>query len=53
MHKEGLVRFATEYYKPIDMQKIKEAENKATLRTTFMHLTNYSLNKDHENFRQA
>eukprot|EP00659_Diplonema_papillatum_P015861 gene15861-24239_t len=38
---EGLARFATNKYTPMDHHNIRDA---------YMHLTNYSLNKDSENF---
>eukprot|EP01060_Flectonema_neradi_P005990 TRINITY_DN14005_c0_g1_i1.p1 TRINITY_DN14005_c0_g1~~TRINITY_DN14005_c0_g1_i1.p1 ORF type:complete len:853 (+),score=199.38 TRINITY_DN14005_c0_g1_i1:110-2668(+) len=38
---EGLARFATTPYKPLDSHSIHNA---------YMHLTNYSLNKESENF---
>lgn len=48
MHKEGLVRFATQKYKPLNLDS-----NKETLNNMFMHLTNYALNKDSTQFKQA
>ena len=39
--KEGLGRFATEPYQPI---------NKENLQNMFMHLTNYAVNKTNPNF---
>lgn len=41
IYKEGLARFATEDY---------EAPNKENLDNICMHLTNYAINKDNENF---
>ena len=41
VHKEGLARFATEKYeKPRD----------DNIKNLYMHLTNYAINKDHEDF---
>ena len=48
LHKEGLVRFATEKYEKVQMQGDRE-----TLKNMFVHLTNYALNKDNSVFRQA
>lgn len=44
IHKEGLVRFATEDY---------EKPNKRNMKNTFMHLTNYAINKNNDKFIQA
>jgi len=41
IHNEGLARLATEEY---------EAPNKSNLKNLYMHLTNYAINKDSENF---
>lgn len=41
IYKEGLVRFATEEY---------EAPHKENIENVCMHLTNYAINKDNENF---
>lgn len=48
VHEEGLVRFATQEYTPIDLNS-----DKATLKNIFVHLTNYALNKDSSGFKQA
>ena len=45
VHKEGLVRFATKKYQPI-----KIGCGRKNLENLFVHLTNYSLNKDNANF---
>ena len=42
IHKDGLVRFCTEPY---------QAPSADNIRTSCMHLTNYSLNKHNENFQ--
>lgn len=44
MHEEGIVRFCTNAYKRPDLNNMKNM---------FMHLTNYSLNKQNEKFRLA
>ena len=45
IHKEGLVRFATSEYEPIEIGcKAKQLKN------VYKHLTNYSLNKDAKDF---
>ena len=44
IHEEGLARFATEEYK---------APNKQNMDDIFVHLTNYSVNKNNPNFVQA
>ena len=41
MFKEGIARFATEAY---------EGPQKSNLENLFMHLTNYAINKDSDNF---
>ena len=41
IYEEGLARFATEEY---------ERPSKSNIKETYMHLTNYSLNKHSENF---
>ena len=41
LYEEGLARFATNKYKPMESHSMHDA---------YMHLTNYSLNKDSENF---
>ena len=46
MHREGLVRFATEKY-----EKIKINGDRETLKNMYVHLTNYALNKDNAAFR--
>jgi len=48
VHKEGLVRFATQAYRPVDLK-----DNKDFLSNMFIHLTNYALNKDNKDFKQA
>lgn len=48
LHKEGLVRFATQPYQPIQMTGDKEL-----LKNMFVHLTNYALNKENQSFKQA
>lgn len=48
VHREGLVRFATQQYKPLNLNSTKD-----TMQNMFMHLTNYALNKESTNFRQA
>ena len=48
LHKEGLVRFATQAYTPVSLKSDKEFMN-----NMFVHLTNYALNKDNANFQQA
>lgn len=42
IYKEGLARFATEAY---------ESPVGANLGNLFMHLTNYAINKENENFQ--
>jgi len=39
---EGLVRFCAEDY---------EVPNNENFKNSYMHLTNYSLNKDHKDFK--
>ena len=48
LYQEGLVRFATHKYKPLDINA-----DKASLNNLFMHLTNYAVNKEAENFKPA
>jgi len=48
IHKEGLVRFATQPYSKIDV-----CSEKMLLRNLFMHLTNYAVNKENPEFKQA
>ena len=48
LYKEGLVRFATHKYKPLEVNADKSALN-----NLFMHLTNYAVNKENENFKMA
>ena len=48
LHKEGLVRFATQSYQPVNLTCDKES-----LRNMFIHLTNYALNKENTQFKQA
>jgi len=45
LYNDGLVRFCTHKYKPIDPNA-----DKAQLNNMFMHLTNYAINKESENF---
>lgn len=47
IHKEGLVRFATQQYVPL-----KITSDHSYYNNLFVHLTNYSLNKDSGNFTQ-
>jgi hypothetical protein len=49
IHKEGLVRFATENYEKIELT----TDGKPNMQNVFVHLTNYALNKESETFRQA
>ena len=44
LYKEGLVRFCTEAYRPLGVSQ-------ADLKNMFVHLTNYSLNKDNAAFK--
>jgi tubulin polyglutamylase TTLL6/13 len=44
IHEEGLARFATQEYEPPNRKNIKDS---------FVHLTNYSINKNNPNFVQA
>lgn len=46
VHKEGLVRFATSDYVPIELNAGRSA-----LKDMFVHLTNYALNKDSTDFK--
>ena len=48
LHKEGLVRFATEPYKSLNVNSGAEA-----MGNMYVHLTNYSLNKASESYKQA
>ena len=48
LYQEGLVRFATHQYKPLDPNADKQQLN-----NLFMHLTNYAVNKENENFKMA
>lgn len=41
IYNEGLVRFATEKYEPIDEENIDNM---------YMHLTNYAINKDNPKY---
>lgn len=41
LHREGLVRFATQPYQPLSLNSDKEI-----MKNMFIHLTNYALNKD-------
>ena len=45
MFREGLVRFATKKYQPIENNSAKKE-----LDNLLMHLTNYAVNKDEEDF---
>lgn len=46
IHREGLVRFATKPYVPIEI-----GCGRKTLESLFSHLTNYSLNRENTEFR--
>ena len=46
LYEEGLVRFATQKFKPLDQNS-----DKATFNNFFMHLTNYAINKESNQFR--
>lgn len=46
LHKEGLVRFATQPYVPVDLNS-----NRDQMQNMFVHLTNYALNKDNGDFK--
>lgn len=46
LHREGLVRFATQAYKPLNVDSDKEM-----MRNMFVHLTNYALNKGNADFK--
>ena len=46
LHKEGLVRFATEPYTALNINSGAEV-----MGNVFMHLTNYALNKDSANYK--
>lgn len=46
LHKEGLVRFATQTYVPVDLNS-----NRDQMQNMFIHLTNYALNKDNGDFK--
>jgi tubulin polyglutamylase TTLL6/13 len=48
LHKEGLVRFATQPYQPLNINSDKEI-----MKNMFVHLTNYALNKANSEFKQA
>ncbi len=48
LHKEGLVRFATQPYQPLNITADKEVMN-----NMFVHLTSYALNKENLSFKQA
>ena len=48
LYEEGLVRFATHKFSPLDMNSDKAAYN-----NFFMHLTNYAINKESNQFRAA
>lgn len=46
LYNEGIVRFATEEFKPGCL-------NQANIDNMFIHLTNYAINKDNSNFRHS
>ena len=48
LYKEGLVRFATQQYCPISSTSKRDS-----LSNMFVHLTNYALNKENSDFKQA
>ena len=48
LYQEGLVRFATHKYSPLSPNA-----DKHQLNNLYMHLTNYAVNKENENFRMA
>ena len=48
LYSEGLVRFATHQYQPLSPNAGKDQLN-----NLFMHLTNYAVNKENENFKNA
>ena len=48
LYEEGLVRFATQPFKPFDKTSDKSCYN-----NLFMHLTNYAINKESKTFRAA
>lgn len=48
LYNEGLVRFATQKFKPID-----PFADKAELGNMFVHLTNYAVNKESSDFKAA
>ena len=48
LYEEGLVRFATQKFQPLDAESDKNDFN-----NFFMHLTNYAINKESEQFRAA
>lgn len=48
LYEEGLVRFATQPFKPFDKTSDKSCYN-----NLFMHLTNYAINKESNQFRAA
>ena len=48
LYNDGLVRFATQQYRPLDVNA-----DKKELNNLFMHLTNYAVNKENENFKAA
>ena len=45
LYNDGLVRYCTQKYKPIDPNA-----DKSQLNNMFMHLTNYAINKESESF---
>ena len=48
LYKEGIVRFATKKYKPIEHNS-----DRKELNNLCMHLTNYAVNKENNDFRMA
>lgn len=48
LHNEGLVRFATQPYEKIDLKSDADM-----MKNMFIHLTNYALNKENAQFKQA
>ena len=48
LYQEGLVRFATHKYVPLDARSDKDA-----LGNLYMHLTNYAINKENSEFKMA
>ena len=48
MYQDGIVRFATKKYKPLELNS-----DRKDLNNFCMHLTNYAVNKDNNEFRMA